>query len=115
MVDRLDPLMDSISPEDLKPFNFSGLKNPQKIKSEIYGLQGYLFSSQMNLEIDHLNVDDYKEDILKAAKEFLKSLKPGTVYKCIFIAVTDIGEIKSSKEGGGVFMLQLRLDLNSFL
>ncbi|UYZ01844.1 hypothetical protein OJ967_27885 (plasmid) [Peribacillus frigoritolerans] len=52
------------------------------------------------MSIDLENFAASKDVILATAAEFIKTLKEGAVYKCLFIAVTDKGDVKSSREGG---------------
>lgn len=70
-----------------------------KVKSKIYGLGCYVFSKDMKLDILAEDINSRKDVILAAASKFLQSLNDYTVYKCLFIGVTDVGDIKTSSEG----------------
>lgn len=100
LVDRLDPYLDSISPMDLRGFKPIDPNDSQKVKSKIYGIHKYCFSEKLTLSFDARELDSKKEIIRTAAAEFLNSLKDGAVYKCLFVGVTAMGEIKTSSEGG---------------
>ena len=97
IVDRLDPYMHKVSPEDLTPFNPEGkrMKNLYKL----YGLQSYVFSNIMSLDIDPEGFEAKYDVVLAAARRFLNALKDDTVYKCLFVGVTSEGDVKSSAEG----------------
>ncbi len=97
-VDRLDSFLDSVSTEDLLP-PCEEVFPSKKVRSVIYGLYSYLFSNDMSLSI---RADEFEENrvfVVKAVECFLKGLEENTIYKCLFIGVTEEGDIKSSKEG----------------
>ncbi len=104
MVDRLDPYLDTISCEELIPVYvrdlIKGGVKLRKVKSKIYGLDSYVFSKKMTLDILAEDINSQEDVILAAASNFIQSLNDHIVYKCLFIGVTEYGDIKTSSEGG---------------
>lgn len=103
-VDRVDSYLETIRAVDLREEDVMDIPFGQvklyKAKSIIYGLDKYVFSKDMRLEIAAVDIDSRKEVILAAASIFLQGLKDHTVYKCLFIGITGDGDVKTSSEGG---------------
>lgn len=95
IVDRLDPYLETVSPEDLRGF----IPHGKPLKYKVYGMHSFVFSDIMTFDIDPTNFSAHYDLVLDAARCFLNSLKENTVYKCLFVGVTSDGDIKSSPDG----------------
>ena len=103
-VDRLDTFLADIPDSELSNTFVKDLKKKDvkgvMEKAKIEGLGPYVFSNIMSLEILADDLATYEDVILASATRFLDSLGEETVYKCLFVGVTEDGDIKTSKEGG---------------
>ena len=109
-VDRLDSYISSIPPQKLENFHMFSWKEAIKRSSLSLGYRSYVYSEMMTFTFEEATFleEQYIKLIEKKAETFLRTLKPNTVYKGIFISINEELGVLSSVEGSFFFSTNTR-------